>query len=149
MLLGISSLTQNYLRTHDDGSSTRDAYCWTAAELTTRDQQRKQALRTSRQGALTTSALAQIEARQDESVKRMMNKDFAALRTHRNRIHRYRRLLKAKPNGPERQYLERRLGEERCAFDALMACSFPLVFEMPHVDDRESSISAASESAIL
>ncbi|WP_082885040.1 hypothetical protein [Bradyrhizobium stylosanthis] len=79
----------------------------------------------------------------------MMNEDFAAMRTHRNRIHRYRRLLKAKPNGPERQYIERRLREERCAFDALMTCSLPLVFEIPHVADRETYVSAATVGAIL
>jgi hypothetical protein len=91
----------------------------------------------------------QIQAREDKSVKRMMSEKVAALRTHRNRIHRYRRLLKAQPNGHERLYLERRLGDERSAFDALVACSFPLVFETQHLADRETSVSAAAEGAIL
>lgn len=59
-----------------------------------------------------------------------INEDLAAMRDHRNRIHRYRRLLEAQPTGLERQYLEQRLSEERCAFDALMADSFPLVFRI-------------------
>ncbi|MGL3104287.1 hypothetical protein [Bradyrhizobium sp. BR 1432] len=93
--------------------------------------------------------VAQIQVRKDESVKRMMSEEFAALRTHRNRIHRYRRLLKAQPNGPERLYLERRFGDERSAFDALVACSFPLVFETQHLADRQTSVSAAAQGAIL
>ncbi|WP_082908193.1 hypothetical protein [Bradyrhizobium neotropicale] len=58
--------------------------------------------------------------------------ELAALRSHRNQIHRYRRLLKSQLAEYERQYFERRLSEERHAFEALAAAAFPLAFEIPH-----------------
>ncbi|MCP3380548.1 MULTISPECIES: hypothetical protein [unclassified Bradyrhizobium] len=60
-----------------------------------------------------------------------ISEDLAAMRSHRNRIHRYRGLLEGQPTDLERQYLEQRLSEERCAFDALVVGSFPLVFRIP------------------
>ncbi|KRQ17073.1 hypothetical protein AOQ71_04200 [Bradyrhizobium manausense] len=75
----------------------------------------------------------------------MIDEEFAALRSHRDRIHRYRRLLTTQPTGLERQDLERRLYEERCAFDALIASRFPLVFNSPLVADREKSVSVTTE----
>ncbi|UVO33133.1 hypothetical protein KUF59_08210 [Bradyrhizobium arachidis] len=79
----------------------------------------------------------------------MTNEDFAAMRSHRDRIHRYRRILKTRPTGLEHQDLERRLCEERCAFDALIAGSFPLVFKIPHGADRERSVSVTAKGAIV
>lgn len=58
----------------------------------------------------------------------MISEDLAAMRTHRNRIHYYRRLLEAQLTEPERQYVEMRLSEELCAFEDLKAAIFPLVF---------------------
>jgi hypothetical protein len=61
----------------------------------------------------------------------MISETLAAMRTHRNRIHRYRRLLETEVAGLDRQYVERRLSEERCALDALVSAIFPLVFKFP------------------
>ncbi|WP_083519348.1 hypothetical protein [Bradyrhizobium jicamae] len=60
----------------------------------------------------------------------MISEDLAAMRTHRNRIHYYRRLLEAQLTEPEREYFETRLSEERCGFEDLKAAIFPLVFTM-------------------
>jgi hypothetical protein len=63
----------------------------------------------------------------------MMSYDkFADLRTRRNTIRRYRRLLETELTDIERQYVERRLAEERSAFEKLTASTFPLTFSIPH-----------------
>ncbi|WP_245286760.1 hypothetical protein [Bradyrhizobium sp. ARR65] len=54
--------------------------------------------------------------------------DLALLRTHANRVHRYRRLLKTPLNEMDRKYVEARLSEERRAFEALKAAIFPMTF---------------------
>ncbi|WP_271575106.1 hypothetical protein [Bradyrhizobium sp. CCBAU 11361] len=59
----------------------------------------------------------------------MISEILAAMRSHRNRIHRYRGLLEVA--GLERQYVEKRLCEERGALDALVSAMFPLVFNIP------------------
>jgi hypothetical protein len=61
----------------------------------------------------------------------MIDEKFALLRTHRNNIMRYRRLLKTKLTECERQFIERRLSEERSAMEKLAASTFPLVFQIP------------------
>ena len=61
----------------------------------------------------------------------MLDEKFARLRTHRNNIIRYRRLLKTKLTEIERQFIERRLSEERSAMQNLAASTFPLTFEIP------------------
>ncbi|WFU39757.1 hypothetical protein QA640_36325 [Bradyrhizobium sp. CB82] len=78
-------------------------------------------------------------------MKSVIDEQFAALRSHRDLIHRYRRLLTTQPTGLMRQDIERRLYEERCAFDALIAKRFPLVFKSPLVADREKSVSVTTE----
>jgi hypothetical protein len=45
----------------------------------------------------------------------MLDRDLARIRTHRNNIHRYRRLLGTKLSDVERQFIERRLSEEQTA----------------------------------
>ncbi|MGV7218737.1 hypothetical protein SO180_36350 [Bradyrhizobium sp. UFLA05-112] len=79
----------------------------------------------------------------------MIEEEFAAMRSHRNRIHRYRRLLENQPGERERRYLEHRLSEECSAFDALVAASFPLIFRISHLIGPEPSVSATSNSATL
>ena len=54
----------------------------------------------------------------------MIDEKFALLRTHRNNIARYRRLLKTKLTEYERQFIERRLSGERSAMEKL-AASWP------------------------
>jgi len=61
----------------------------------------------------------------------MSDEKFALLRTHRNNISRYRRLLKTKLTEFERQFIERRLSEERSAMERIASCTFPLTFEIP------------------
>jgi hypothetical protein len=61
----------------------------------------------------------------------MIDEKFALLRTHRNNIMRYRRLLETKLTECERQFIERRLSEERSAIEKLAASTFPLAFQIP------------------
>jgi hypothetical protein len=61
----------------------------------------------------------------------MIDEKFALLRTHRNNISRYRRLLKTKLTEFERQFIERRLSEERSAMERLASSTFPLAFGIP------------------
>jgi hypothetical protein len=61
----------------------------------------------------------------------MTNEKFALLRTHRNNITRYRRLLKTELTEIERQFIERRLLEERSAFENLAASTFPIALKIP------------------
>jgi hypothetical protein len=56
---------------------------------------------------------------------------LARLRTHRNNIHRYRRLLKTKLSDIERQFIERRLAEERTAMNSLVGETFPFALNVP------------------
>jgi hypothetical protein len=54
------------------------------------------------------------------------------LRTYRNNISRYRRLLKTQLTEFERQFIEKRLSEERSAMaKSIAASAFPIVFQMP------------------
>ena len=55
-----------------------------------------------------------------------LDEKLARLRVHRNNIHRYRRLLGTTLTELERDYVERRLAEERSAMDVLAAETFPL-----------------------
>jgi hypothetical protein len=61
----------------------------------------------------------------------MIDERLARLRTHRNNIHRYRRLLKTKLTDFERQFIERRLSEERSAMENLVGSTFPLTLNIP------------------
>lgn len=56
----------------------------------------------------------------------MIDEKIARLRTHRNNIARYRRLLNTQLTELERGFIEKRLGEEQTAFDELAAGTFPL-----------------------
>ncbi|WP_347338769.1 hypothetical protein [Bradyrhizobium zhanjiangense] len=56
---------------------------------------------------------------------------LARLRTHRNNIHRYHRLLKTRLSDLEREYIESRLSEQRAALENLARTTFPIPFKMP------------------
>ncbi|KRQ16471.1 hypothetical protein [Bradyrhizobium manausense] len=56
----------------------------------------------------------------------MLDENLARIRAHRNNIHRYRRLLKTRLSELERQFIERRLTEERSALESLTAATFPV-----------------------
>ena len=58
----------------------------------------------------------------------MLDENLARIRAHRNNIHRYRRLLKTRLSQLERQFIERRLAEERSALDGLTTATFPVGF---------------------
>jgi len=61
----------------------------------------------------------------------MIDEKLALLRTHRNNIGRYHRLLKTELTQLERQFIERRLSEERSAMEKLAASTLPLAFQIP------------------
>jgi hypothetical protein len=60
----------------------------------------------------------------------MIDEKFALLRTHRNNIRRYRRLLNTELTELERQFIEKRLSEERSTMEKLSASTFPLAFRV-------------------
>jgi len=61
----------------------------------------------------------------------MFDESLARIRTHRNNIHRYRRLLRTQLSDLERDFIERRMADERTALDALVAETFPMAFSLP------------------
>ena len=74
----------------------------------------------------------------------MFDEDIARIRTHRNNIHRYRRLLKTRLSDLERQFIERRLSEEQAAVEALVSGTFPVAFTLPKDLGAASSAEASS-----
>jgi hypothetical protein len=81
-------------------------------------------------------------ARRPPKVTMMLSEKLATLRTHRNRIFRYRRLLKTQLTELERDYIERRLSEERCALEALAGSTFPLVLKAPNPPAQKPPVAA-------
>ena len=61
----------------------------------------------------------------------MIDEKLALLRTYRNNISRYHRLLKTELTEIERRFIETRLSEERSAMEKLAASTFPLAFQIP------------------
>jgi hypothetical protein len=55
----------------------------------------------------------------------ILDERFVRLRTHRNNIARYQRLLKTNLADFERQFIERRLSEEQSKFEVLSAGNLP------------------------
>ena len=74
----------------------------------------------------------------------MIDTELALLRTHRNNISRYQRLLKTELTEFERRFIERRLAEERSAIEKLAASTFPLTF---HTSSRASENATAPLTA--
>lgn len=68
----------------------------------------------------------------------MIDENLARLRTHRNNIDRYRRLLKTRLTELERQYIERRLSEEQLALEDVAGSTFPLAFQLPESEPPTS-----------
>ncbi|RXH41695.1 hypothetical protein XH94_06365 [Bradyrhizobium zhanjiangense] len=60
-----------------------------------------------------------------------LEEKLARLRTYRNNIHRYHRLLKTRLSDLEREYIESRLSEEREALASLARTTFLIPFKMP------------------
>jgi hypothetical protein len=61
----------------------------------------------------------------------MIDENFSLMRSHRNSIGRYRKLLKTSLTDLERQFIERRLAEEQSKLEEVMASTFPLAFKLP------------------
>ena len=70
----------------------------------------------------------------------MFDENLARIRTHRNNIHRYRRLLRTQLSDLERGFIDRRMADEQAALDALIAETFPVTFPLP----KESSSAFSS-----
>lgn len=77
----------------------------------------------------------------------MIDDKLASIRSTVNNIRRYRRLLETQLTETERQFVERRLSEERAALDALRNEAFPMAFRMagsaPGSPSARSQISTA------
>ena len=69
----------------------------------------------------------------------MIDEQLARLRTHRNNIARYRRLLKTKLSDLERQFIERRLSEEHSDFERLTESAFPISLNVPPTPAEQST----------
>ncbi|WP_082637384.1 hypothetical protein [Bradyrhizobium retamae] len=76
----------------------------------------------------------------------MIDEKLARLRTHRDNIDRYRRLLKTRLTELEQQYIENRLFEEQSALERLAASTFPLTSQAleQHSHRPEPPISSAA-----
>ena len=61
----------------------------------------------------------------------IIEEKFARLRTYRNNINRYHWLLKTELSALERQFIERRLNEEKSAMESLATSGIPIAFEIP------------------
>jgi hypothetical protein len=59
----------------------------------------------------------------------MLEENLARLRAHRNNIHRYRRLLATQLSEMEREFILKRLDEEKARINALAETTFP--FTLP------------------
>jgi len=69
-----------------------------------------------------------------------MDEKFARLRTYRNNVDRYRRLLKTQLSEIERQFIERRLNEEKSAMDSLAISAHTQVENRPASTSRSLSM---------
>jgi hypothetical protein len=67
----------------------------------------------------------------------MMDENIARLRTHRNNIERYRRLLQTKLTDLERQFIEGRLSDEQSDYERLAAGTFPMTFKIPEPPEKQ------------
>jgi len=75
----------------------------------------------------------------------MFEQNLARIRTHRNNIHRYRRLLLTELSDLERDFIDRRMADEQATLDALVAETFPVTFPLPKdSSSTSSSMGAAS-----
>ena len=69
----------------------------------------------------------------------MLDENLARLRTHRNNINRYRRMLRTYLTPLERDYIERRLSEEEMALSRLADSTFPIAFTLPNMSTSQAA----------
>jgi hypothetical protein len=60
----------------------------------------------------------------------MIDLKVASLQAHRNNIGRYQRLLRTNLSDLERQFIERRLNEEKLAMEDLASTRFPITLTL-------------------
>jgi hypothetical protein len=72
----------------------------------------------------------------------MIDENLARMRSHRNNIGRYRKLLKTSLTDLEQKFIERRLAEEQSKLEQVMASTFPFAFKLPKAS-QTSPASAA------
>jgi hypothetical protein len=73
----------------------------------------------------------------------MFEQNLARIRTHRNNIYRYRRLLRTELSDLERDFIDKRMAREQAALEALVSETFPVTFPLA----RESSSASSSMAA--
>ncbi|AMA61482.1 hypothetical protein BCCGELA001_26285 [Bradyrhizobium sp. CCGE-LA001] len=61
----------------------------------------------------------------------MLDENLARIRVHRDNIRRYRNLLETQLSELERQFIERRISEEKSALEALTSEVFPIALTLP------------------
>ena len=74
----------------------------------------------------------------------MFEQNLARIRTYRNNIYRYRRLLRTELSDLERDFIDRRMADEQAALDALVAETFPVTFPLPKDSSSASSSTRAA-----
>jgi hypothetical protein len=74
----------------------------------------------------------------------MFEQNLARIRTHRNNIYRYRRLLRTELSDLERDFIDKRMAREQAALEALVAETFPVTFPLARESLSPSSSMAAA-----
>jgi hypothetical protein len=69
----------------------------------------------------------------------MIDEKLARIRSTVNNIRRYRRLLDTQLTETERQFIERRLSEERATLDSLQSETFPMAFRLAQAGPENRS----------
>jgi hypothetical protein len=80
-----------------------------------------------------------LEPSVGDGSRMIIDEKMAGMRARRNNIRRYRRLLQTNLSDVERQYVDRRLAEERTALENLADATVPIVFNMPGTKPEAAS----------
>jgi hypothetical protein len=70
-----------------------------------------------------------VKGETSKGMTAMIDEKLVRLRTHRNNISRYRRLLKTNLSAIERQFIEMRMNEEKSAMKGLAVSTFPVTLK--------------------
>ncbi len=77
----------------------------------------------------------------------MIDENLARIRAHRNNIHRYRGLLRTELSDLEREFIEKRMADERTELDGLVTETLPGTFSLPKDPPASSSMRAAPRAS--
>ena len=69
----------------------------------------------------------------------MLDENLARLRTHRNNISRYRRLLQTNLTALERDFIEQRISEEETDLHRLSTNTFPFALTFPNMSEPQAA----------